>query len=147
MHIESSPNQQEPEPEATKRPHGGILRHLHLGRKNGVSSNENSFIDPLGGSLGSFSEIRKEAVTEEENRSWIRRRVSAALGWATYDEPNLTTGDIMLIVDPGVEEPLSEREQIDIDATVKLLREVRPVKSSFYKELLSESPADAESTH
>ncbi|MCW2980642.1 MAG: hypothetical protein JWO14_2369 [Solirubrobacterales bacterium] len=109
------------------------------------STSEFPAIDPLGGSLGSYAHIRAEAEAHEAARSWLKRKLMVIVDWATYDEPNLTDGEITLSVDEGADEPLSPQEESDIAATVKALHGVGPVKSRFYDELLSEPDPDASS--
>jgi hypothetical protein len=136
------------QPEPDKQPPGrwrGMLQHLGLGRPAVTTDSE--AIDPLGGFLHPNWENRKAAEDAEARRfvasRLARRAFRGFVAWVKADEPNMTTGDTMLIVDKEEEEdpiPLSRQQKTDIEETAAMFENVGPGQTDFYKPFRAPNP-------
>jgi hypothetical protein len=146
MSIESRPYQEEPE---TKRSSGwkGFFQRLGIGGPP-VSTTDFEAIDPLGGILHPNYENRMRQEAAEAKRFFLRRWFKQFVDWVRLDEPNLTTGDTRLDVDPGEVGALTPQQAEDKRAAVAAFKGVGPVETDFYDDLLSpKAPSDAPQTH
>jgi len=117
-----------------------------------VSATEFEAIDPLGGILHPNWENRKRQEEAEAKQFILRRYFKRLVEWVKLDEPNLTTGDTRLDVDPGEVEnlpPLSEDQDENLNRLVAAFDGVGPAKTDFYDDFLSpkvrqQSPPNAE---
>ncbi len=103
--------------------------------------------DMLGGFLHPNWENRKAAEDAEAERFIAARLARWAfrgfVAWVKADEPNMTTGDTMLIVDKEEEEdpsPLSPQQEADIKKTAAMFENVGPGQTDFYKPFRAPTP-------
>lgn len=104
-----------------------------------MSTTEFETIDPLGGILHPNWENRKRQEEAEANRFFLRRYLNQLVQWIKLDEPNLTTGDTRLDVDPEETRnlpPLTPQQAEDKKIAMAAFDGVGPVETDFYDNLL-----------